>query len=274
MKTRERLMDGLAYLLLLVGSLIMVGPFIWMISTSLKEPADQFTRNFIPEPVTLDNYKQLWDALPMTNLIFNSFKVAILATIGQLLTCSMAAFVFATVKFRGRQFLFIMLLVTLMIPFQVTLIPNFILYRYLGLYGTQIPLYLPYFLGGAFGTFLLRQYFLTIPLELAEAARIDGASLFQIYWRIYLPLARPALAALAIFTFLFSWNDLFGPLIYLPSDLEKTTLPVGLALFQSQYAGKWTIMMAGVLVSIAPIITVFFFAQKQFIEGIALSGVK
>ena len=274
MKTREGLFDALAYALLILGAFVMVGPFVWMISTSLKEPADQFSRTLIPDPVTLTNYTGLWDALPFTRLIWNSFKIASLATVGQLLTCSMAGFAFAAVRFRGRNALFILLLVTLMIPFQVTLIPNFIIYRWLGLYGTQVPLYLPAFLGGAFGTFLLRQYFLTIPGELAEAARIDGASLWTIYWRIYLPLARPALAALAIFTFLFSWNDLFGPLIYLPSDLEKTTLPVGLALFQAQYSGRWTVMMAGVLVSIAPIVAVFFFAQKQFIEGIALSGVK
>lgn len=274
MRARERLFDALAYALLIVGALVMVGPFVWMISTSLKEPADQFSRTLLPDPVTLQNYTGLWDALPFTRLIWNSFKIAALATAGQLLTCSMAGFAFAAVRFRGRNALFVLLLVTLMIPFQVTLIPNFIVYRALGLYGTQVPLYLPAFLGGAFGTFLLRQYFLTIPGELAEAARIDGASLWTIYWRVYLPLARPALAALAIFTFLFSWNDLFGPLIYLPSDLEKTTLPVGLALFQAQYSGRWTVMMAGVLVSIAPIVTVFFFAQKQFIEGIALSGVK
>jgi len=274
LKTRERLFDGLTYALLIFGALIMAGPFVWMISTSLKEPADQFSKTFIPNPVTLKNYTALWDALPFTRLIWNSFKIASLSTLGQLLTCSMAGFAFAAVKFRGRNALFVLLLVTLMIPFQVTLIPNFIIYRFLGLYGTQIPLYLPAFLGGAFGTFLLRQYFMTIPGELAEAARIDGASLWTIYWRIYLPLARPALAALAIFTFLFSWNDLFGPLIYLPSDLEKTTLPVGLALFQAQYSGRWAVMMAGVTVSIAPIVIVFFFAQKQFIEGIALSGVK
>jgi ABC-type glycerol-3-phosphate transport system permease component len=170
--------------------------------------------------------------------------------------------------------LFLALLLTLMIPFQVTIIPNFILFRWLGLYGTQAPLWLPAFWGGAFGTFLLRQYFLTIPLDLAEAARVDGASLLQIFWRIYLPLARPALAALAIFVFLQSWNNLLTPLIYLPSDLNQTTLPVGLALFQQQYGGRWTIMMAGALVSIAPIILVFFFAQRQFIEGIALTGVK
>ena len=274
LKTRARLFDALTYALLIFGALIMAGPFVWMISTSLKEPADQFSKTFIPDPVTLKNYTGLWDALPFTRLIWNSFKIASLSTLGQLLTCSMAGFAFAAVKFRGRNALFVLLLVTLMIPFQVTLIPNFIIYRFLGLYGTQIPLYLPAFLGGAFGTFLLRQYFLTIPGELAEAARIDGASLWTIYWRIYLPLARPALAALAIFTFLFSWNDLFGPLIYLPSDLEKTTLPVGLALFQAQYSGRWAVMMAGVTVSIAPIVIVFFFAQKQFIEGIALSGVK
>lgn len=273
-KASERLLDLLAYALLLVGAAVMVGPFLWMIATSLKEPADQFNRSLIPDPVTFQNYVKLWDALPFTRLIWNSFKIASIATVGQLLTCSMAGFVFAAVRFRGRNTLFVLLLVTLMIPFQVTLIPNFIVYRWLGLYGTQIPLYLPAFLGGAFGTFLLRQYFLSIPVELAEAARIDGASLWTIYWRVYLPLARPALGALAIFTFLFSWNDLFGPLIYLPSDLEKTTLPVGLALFQAQYSGRWTVMMAGVLVSIAPIITVFFFAQRQFIEGIALSGGK
>ena len=140
----------------------MAGPFVWMISTSLKEPADQFSKTFIPDPVTFKNYTGLWDALPFTRLIWNSFKIASLSTLGQLLTCSMAGFAFAAVKFRGRNALFVLLLVTLMIPFQVTLIPNFIIYRFLGLYGTQIPLYLPAFLGGAFGTFLLRQYFLTI----------------------------------------------------------------------------------------------------------------
>jgi ABC-type glycerol-3-phosphate transport system permease component len=135
-------------------------------------------------------------------------------------------------------------------------------------------LWLPAFWGGAFGTFLMRQYFLSIPIDLAEAARVDGASLLQIFWQIYLPLAKPALAALTIFTFLFAWNDLLAPLIYLPTDLDQTTLTVGLALFQTQYGGKWTLMMAGSLVSIAPIITVYCFAQRQFIEGIAMTGIK
>jgi ABC-type glycerol-3-phosphate transport system permease component len=273
-KTRKRFLDFFAYAILILGGLIMIGPFAWMIATSLKPPADQFTHTLIPRPATLDNFRQLWTLLPFTSLIWNSLKIALVTTLGQLLTCSMGAFVFAVVHFRFRDALFIALLGTLMIPYQATIIPNFIVFKWLGLYGTQAPLWIPAFWGGAFGTFLLRQYFLTIPLDLAEAARVDGASLMDIFWRIYLPLAKPALAALSIFSFLGSWNNLLTALIYLPSDLEQTTLPVGLALFQAQYGGKWTIMMAGALVSIAPIVLVFFFAQRYFIEGIALSGVK
>jgi ABC-type glycerol-3-phosphate transport system permease component len=252
----------------------MVGPFLWMVSTALKTPAQQFGRNLLPNPATLDNFRQLWSLLPFTRLIANSFRIALLSTFGQVLTCAMGAFAFAVVRFRFRQALFVALLATLMIPPQVTLVPNFILFKWLGLIGTQAPLWLPSFWGGAFGTFLLRQYFLPIPFDLAESARIDGASLGTIFWRIYLPLARPAVAALALFSFMFSWNDLLGPLIYLPTDLNQTTLTVGLALFQTQYSGRWTIMMAGALISIAPVLLLFIVAQRQFIEGIALSGVK
>jgi ABC-type glycerol-3-phosphate transport system permease component len=268
------MLDAVTYTLLILGGIIMVAPFAWMVATALKQPADQFTRTFIPNPATFENFGQLWQALPFNNLLLNSFKIAIITTLGQLLTCSMGAFVFAVVRFPGRNALFLALLATLMVPAQATIIPNFLIFRALGLYGTQVPLWLPAFMGGAFGTFLLRQYFMTIPIDLAEAARVDGASLLTIFWRVYLPLAKPALAALSIFTFLGSWNNLWGPLIYLPADLNQTTLPVGLALFQAQYVGKWTVMMAGSLVSILPIIVVFFFAQKYFIEGIALSGVK
>jgi len=272
--TRKQVLDIITYAALILGGLVMVGPFLWMISTSFKLPADQFSRTLIPNPFTTQNFSQLWTILPFGTLIWNSFKIAMINTVGQLLTCAMGAFVFAVVRFRFREWLFIALLGTLMIPYQVTIIPNFIIFKALGLYGTQAPLWIPAFMGGAFGTFLLRQYFLTIPLDLAEAARVDGASLLRIFWSVYLPLAKPALAALAIFTFLGSWNNLLAPLIYLPSDLQQTTLPVGLSLLQQQYTGRWTIMMAGSLVSIAPIIIVFFFAQKFFIEGIALSGVR
>jgi ABC-type glycerol-3-phosphate transport system permease component len=162
-----------------------------------------------------------------------------------------------------------------MIPSQVTLIPNFIIFKLLGLIGTSVPLWLPAFWGGAFGTFLLRQYFLTIPRDLVDAARMDGASLFRIFWDIYMPISKPALAALVIFTFQGAWNDLLHPLVYMPA-VPNTTLTVGLAFFQQQLTlgGKFTVLMAGALISILPLVIVFFLAQKQFIEGIALSGVK
>jgi ABC-type glycerol-3-phosphate transport system permease component len=274
--TRNTLLDGVAYLLLSLGAVIMVLPFLWMIATSFKLPADQFTKTLIPNPITLNNFKELWSHLPFPRLMWNSFLLSVLSVVGQLLTCSMGAFAFAVVRFRGRKLLFALLMLTLMIPGQVTLIPNFIIFKNLGLVGTQVPLWLPAFWGGAFGTFLLRQFFLTIPNDFAEAARVDGASLVQIFWHIYLPLAKPALAALSIFTFQWSWNDLLHPLVYLPTDLHKTTLTVGLAFFQQQLVqgGKFTVLMSGALISILPLLLVFFFAQKLFVEGIALSGVK
>jgi multiple sugar transport system permease protein len=276
LRARNNLLDSGTYLLLSLVAVIMVTPFLWMVATSFKLPADQYTKTLIPDPATLDNFKELWQHLPFPRLLFNSFKLSILATIGQLLTCSMGAFAFAVVKFRGRNLLFTLLLITLMVPGQVSLIPNFIVFKWLGLIGTQAPLWLPSFWGGAFGTFLLRQYFLTIPRDLAEAARVDGASLMQIFWRVYLPLSKPALAALSIFVFQWSWNDLLHPLVYLPTDMQKTTLTVGLAFFQQQLVmgGKFTVLMSGALISILPLILVFFVAQKQFVEGIALTGVK
>jgi ABC-type glycerol-3-phosphate transport system permease component len=200
-------------------------------------------------------------------------KIASLATIGQLISCSLGAFAFSVLKFRGRDLLFLALLATLMVPYQVTLIPTFILFSKLGWVGTHLPLWVPAFWGGAFGTFLLRQFYLTIPMDLAESARIDGANIFQIFRHIYLPLSKPALATLAIFTFMWSWNDLLNPLIYV-SELNQLTLTVGMSLFQNQYGGKWTLMMAAAVVSILPILIIFFMAQKYFIRGIALTGVK
>jgi len=276
LRARNTFLDSGAYLLLSLGAVIMIVPFLWMVATSFKLPADQYTKTLIPDPATLDNFKELWQHLPFPRLLFNSLWLSILATIGQLLTCSMGAFAFAVVKFRGRNLLFTLLLITLMIPGQVALIPNFIVFKWLGLIGTQAPLWLPSFWGGAFGTFLLRQYFLTIPRDLADAARVDGASLMQIFRRVYLPLSRPALAALSIFVFMWSWNDLLHPLVYLPTDMQRTTMTVGLAFFQQQLVmgGKFTVLMAGALISILPLIFVFFIAQKQFVEGIALTGVK
>ncbi len=276
-RAQTRLIDALTYLILLIGAVGMVTPFLWMVSTSFKLPADQFTKTFIPPTFTLRNFQALfaYRDISFPLLFLNSAVIALLTTLGQLLTCSMAAFCFAVVRFKGRDVLFTLLLLTLLIPFHVTLIPNFIIFSWLGLVGTSIPLWLPAFWGGAFGTFLLRQYFLTIPRDLVDAARVDGATLPQIYWQVYLPLAKPALAALAIFSFQGAWNDLLRPLVYMPAA-PNTTLTVGLALFQTQMTrgGNFTVLMAGALISILPLLIVFFFAQRFFIEGIALTGVK
>ena len=276
---QKNILDVITYTLLILGALTMLIPFLWMISVSFREPAAQFSRNIVPNPFTLQNYVDLFEDLPnqaFFYLTFNSFKLSILSVVGQVLTCAMAAFVFAIVKFKGRDLLFALLIATLMIPTQVSLIPNFIIFKYLSLIGTQWPLILPAFWGGAFGTFLLRQYFLTIPRDLVDAARMDGASLFSIFWKIYLPLSKPAVAALAIFVFKDAWNDLLHPLVYLPTDMHQTTLTVGLAFFQQQLqmGGKFTVLMAGAFLSILPLLIIFFIAQKQFIEGIALSGLK
>jgi multiple sugar transport system permease protein len=277
--SRRFTIDAIAYILLSFGAATMLLPFLWMVSVSFRLPADQFSRNLIPNPATLQNYVELWEKLPnqaFPYLLYNSAKLSLLTVVGQVLTCSMAAFAFAVVKFRGRELLFALLLATMMIPSQVSLIPNFILFKYMHLIGTQWPLILPAFWGGAFGTFLLRQYFLTIPRDLVDAARMDGATLWDIFWRVYMPLSRPAIAALAIFSFKDTWNDLLHPLVYLPSDMHKTTMTVGLAFFQQQLqmGGKFTVLMAGAFLSILPLLILFFIAQKQFIEGIALSGVK
>jgi ABC-type glycerol-3-phosphate transport system permease component len=270
------MLDIVTYILLIAGALLMVIPFFWMISTSFKLPADQFTKTLIPNPATISNYKKLFGVdLNFPLLFLNSTVISGLITAGQLLTCSMAAFCFAVVKFKGRNLLFMALLATMLIPFHVTLIPNFIIFRWLNLIGTSVPLWLPAFWGGAFGTFLIRQYFLTIPRDLVDAARMDGASLVQIFWKVYMPIAKPALAALAIFTFQGAWNDLLHPLIYMPAA-PNTTLTVGLAFFQQQmsHGGQFTVLMAGAFISILPLLVVFFFAQKLFIEGVALSGIQ
>jgi ABC-type glycerol-3-phosphate transport system permease component len=271
------------YVALLAGALVMIAPFLWMVVTSLKTRAEVFGSSplELPTGAHFDNYLRMWEALPFGLFFGNSVKLALLVTIGQLISCSMAAFAFAVLDFRAKRMLFGLLLATLIIPFQVVLVPNFILYRLLphplsasgNWIGTQEPLWVGAFLGGAFGTFLLRQFYLTIPRELADAARVDGANPWQIYRHIYVPLARPALATVAIFTFMWSWNDLIDPLIYL-RDLPTYTVTVGLAFFKGQFVGKWPEMMAGALVSLAPMVILFVVAQRQFVRGIALTGIK
>ncbi len=274
------------YSALVVGGVAMMIPFLWMLTVSLKTRSEVFSSSplFFPSGLHWENYSKMWFALPgvtFGTFFQNSIVIASLATLGQVITCSMAAYAFAVFDFRFKRVLFALILATLIIPFQVVLVPNFILYRYLpwplsesgNWIGTNLPLWVWAFFGGAFGTFLLRQFFLTIPNELADAARVDGANPWQVFLRIYVPLARPALATLAIFQFMWSWNDLLDPLIYL-RDLPSYTTTVGLAFFQGQFVGKWPEMMAGALVSLLPMIILFVIAQKYFVRGITLSGLK
>jgi multiple sugar transport system permease protein len=264
------------YALLVILAVVMVGPFVWMLSASLQGQGDVFRvpPRWIPDPPRFSNYSEIMDRMPFAQFFFNSAKVAGLATIGQVLSCSLAAYAFARMRFRGSSVLYIILLATMMIPAQVTMIPSFMIMRFLGWIDSHNALIVPAFFGGAFGTFLLRQFFATIPKELEDAARIDGAGKLRIYWQIILPLSKPALTTLALFTFMTYWGDLLGPVIYL-SSAEKMTLTVGLANLQAgAMATRYDLLMAGALVSVAPMLVLFVVAQKWFVRGITMTGMK
>lgn len=269
-----RSLRGAAYVLLVAAALFMVVPFLWMLSTSLKanEYVLSMPPQLIPRPLSWGSYTQLVELFPIGHMLFNSVLAAVLTTLGQLVTCSMAAYAFARMRFRGSSALFVVYLATLMIPSQVTITPLFILMRYMGWINTYQGLILPGVFG-AFGTFLLRQFFLSIPHELEEAAFLDGASHWTIYSQIVLPLARPALATLAVFAFMASWNAFLWPL-FVVRDPNLMTLPVGLATLHGQYLTQWNLVMAGAVITVLPMLAVYLMAQRYFVQGIARSGIK
>jgi multiple sugar transport system permease protein len=265
---------GLRYVLLTAVAALMVGPFLWMVSTSMKGQGDLFRYppQWIPEQWNLSNYYAIMDVLPLGKMLLNSFTIAVSATIGQIASCALAAYAFARMKFRGKTSLYFVLLATMMIPAQVTMIPVFLIMKFLGLIDTLYALIIPAFFGGAFGTFLLRQFFATIPVDLEDAARIDGCGSFRIFWRIVLPLSRPALTTLALFTFMAYWNDLLGPVIYL-SSIDKATLTIGLANLQSgAMTTRYDLLMAGSVLSVLPIVVLLLVGQRWFIRGVATTG--
>lgn len=258
------------------GAATMIIPFLWMVSTSLKEPLQVYMHNWIPRPIAWRNYLDVWRVVPFGRFYVNSIAVALLVTAGHVISSSLAAYAFSRLKFPGRDKLFFAYIATMMIPGSVTMIPIFILLRYIGWIDTYKALILPGMFG-AYGTFMLRQFFMGIPRDLEDAAKIDGCGLLGIYWRIILPLSKPALATLVIFTFMGSWASFMWPLIVINST-EKYTLPVGLAIFQSQYTqggmSAWHWLMAGSVMAIVPMVVVFLFNQRYFIEGIKLTGIK
>jgi multiple sugar transport system permease protein len=269
-----RLKHLLIHLVLILGGLIMVGPFLWMVSTSLKsdQQAYVFPPVWMPDPVMWSNYSTIWNALPFDRFILNSTIVAVFVTLGQLLTCSLGAYAFARLRFPGRETLFVLYLATLMIPFQVTMIPIFILIKELRWLDTYQGLIVPAIFS-PYGTFLLRQFFRTIPRELEDAAKIDGCGYARIFWQIILPLSKPALATLGIFVFMSSWNSFLWPLL-ITNSLAMKTLPLGVSYLLGQYTVYWNLLMAGATLALLPILIIFFFAQRYFIEGITLTGLK
>jgi multiple sugar transport system permease protein len=273
-----------AHLALLGICAAAILPFLWMVSTSLKTAtaAYVYPPHWWPRPFRWHNYIDIFFSEKANFLLWtrNTLIIAALVVLGTTLSSSIVAYGFARLRFIGRGPLFVLMLSTMMIPFPVTMVPLFALFKWLGDHtgiewlGTFKPLWVPAFFGSAFNIFLLRQFFLTIPMELSEAARIDGCSELGIYWRIILPLSRPALAVVALFAFLAVWNDFLGPLIYLQRP-EQFTLALGLQNYQSQ-AGQtqWQLLMAASTLVILPAILLFFLAQKSFIQGIATTGLK
>jgi len=274
-----------AALLTLVGvALLCVAPLVWMVSTSLK-PADQTmqtTPSLLPRPVAqiprfaAENYGAVWtdETVNFPLYLRNTLVIAILGTIGMTLSSAIAAYGFARVSWRGRGPLFVVLLATMMVPFPVLMTTLYIIFARIGWIGTFRPLWVPAFFGGAFSIFLLRQFFRGLPTELDEAARIDGCSHWGIFWRIAVPLSRPALAVVAILHFTYTWNDFIGPLIYL-THRDQFTLSLGLQMFQSKAGNTpWNHLMAASVMVVAPVLILFFLAQRTFVEGVSMEGLK
>jgi multiple sugar transport system permease protein len=250
-------------------------PFLWMLSSSLKTPQElvKLPPTLFPKNWAWENYVGAWQSQPFGTYLINSTVITALNVVGRLISCSLAAFGFARIKFPGRDFLFLCVLATLMLPHQVTLIPQYLIFRDLNWINTILPLTVPGFFGNPFHIFLLRQFFMSLPLELDEAAFIDGASRWTIYTRVVMPLSVPILLTVLVFTFVQTWNDFFTPLLYL-NTTEKMTIPVGLLYFRDQYTAPFHHLMAASVMAVLPIIVVFFFTQRYFVSSIIMTGLR
>jgi len=276
-KRRQLIVHIILHIVLVLCSLVFVFPFLWMIFTALKTPAELLKgiQQFFPEIPQWSNFTKAITSIPFFMYLKNSLIVVTLVVIGTCFSATTAAYAFARLNWKGRDKWFVVMLATMMLPIQVILIPTYILYSKIGWLGTRLPLIVPAFFGGgaAFYIFLLRQFFKGIPKELSESAIIDGANHWQIFVKIMLPLSKPAIVTVALFTFMGTWNDYFGPLIFL-SNPEHWTLALGLRAFQTQYGGQYNLMMAASILIMMPTLILFFLAQRTFIEGIKFTGIK
>ncbi len=274
-RLNRQLQHGLVHIILIGAAVLMLIPLAWMLSTSLKPVSDVyiFPPKWIPDPIQPQNYIEAINAIPFLRYLGNTTFITIMSIIGKTLSVTLVAFAFARLQWWGRDVLFVIMLSALMLPPHITLIPHFILFKNLGWIDTFYPLFVPDFFGGPFLTFLVRQFFLTIPRDLDEAARIDGCSSFGVYSRIILPMSKPAIIAVVILVFNNSWNEFLHPLIYLQSQ-ENFTLSLGLRMFQGESSTSWHLMMAASLLTMLPVLVLFFVAQRYFIQGIVFTGVK
>ncbi|MEM7345504.1 MAG: carbohydrate ABC transporter permease [Chloroflexota bacterium] len=275
-KSRQKFIGNIViYITLFVGALVLMIPLFWMMSTSVK-PQDQiytYPIVWIPREIVWENYPAVFEDIAFGRFLWNSTVISFFGIIGNLVGSSLAAYGFARFRFPGRTILFVILLSTMMVPLWVTMIPTFIIFKELGWLNTYLPLIVPHFFAQPFYTFLLRQFFLGIPREMDEAARIDGASSIRIFWQIYLPLSNAALITVAIFSFFYHWNELLMPLIYLQSQ-DKFPVALGIASFVSDQTQNFALMMAAALIAMAPLLILFFFAQRLFMQGVVMTGVK
>jgi multiple sugar transport system permease protein len=272
---RHRLLMTIArHAVLIAVGIAFLAPFFFIIMTSSMTNDQAVTPAFIPNPFQWSNYTDVFHRIPFLTYTWNTVQIAVGATIGVVLSCVPVAYALARMRWRGRQLAFVLVLSTMMLPYQVTIVPLYIIWVRLHQVGHFTPLILPLFLGDAFSIFLLRQFFMTIPEELSDAARVDGASEWQIMTRVIVPLAKPAIAAVALFQFLYSWNDLFGPLLFVGTNQKLWTLPIALSEFQSRHGVEWNLTMAASILVMLPVIVLFFLAQRVFVEGVTLTGVK
>lgn len=275
-KRDEAVVKIVSYVLCTVLSAAMIVPLLWLLRSSVMSLSQIFVfpPQWIPDPLQLENYPDAFTTIPFARYFVNTLVILIPSVIGMVVSSALAAFAFARLRWTGRNVVFAVLMTTLMLPYAVTLIPTFLVWAKLGLINTYWPLILPHWLGNqVIYIFLLRQFFAGIPRELDEAAILDGANPMQILWHVIVPLSRPALITVALFGTMFVWNDYLGPLIYL-NDSDKFTLALGLTQFTGLYTSQWHLLMAASTMIVAPVIVLFFFAQRYFIEGIALTGLK
>ncbi len=270
----QKILKVLLYVFLIIMAAIMILPFLWMISASLKQDRDVFTFpiQWIPEEPEWANYSKIWTQIPLLTYILNTVKLTVIVTLLQLFTSSFAAYAFAKLRFKGRNALFLGYVATIAVPWQAYMVPQFIMLRSMGLNNTHLAIIILQAFS-AFGVFMMKQFYEGIPTELCEAARIDGMTEYGIYAKIMLPLAKPSLSTLTIFTFVNTWNDFLGPYIYLTRDAKKT-IQLGLRSFIGQYSSEYGLIMAGSVVTMIPVIAVFLALQKYFVEGVASSGLK